>query len=161
MTIVEYKPEYKGQIGELISTIQRQEYELPIRLEDQPDLADIPKFYQVNSGNFWLAVNDNVLMGTIALIDIGNGCGVIRKMFVARPYRGSKQGVAANLLAHLENYSLQKQFRNLSLGTTTKFLAAHRFYEKHGYERIDESLLPANFPRMAVDSVFYYKSLSN
>lgn|GEM_PF-2187351 len=35
----------------------------------------------------------------------------------------------------------------------------HRFYEKHGFERIEKSGLPPAFPVMAVDNVFYRKRL--
>jgi len=41
------------------------------------------------------------------------------------------------------------------LGTTEKFRVAHRFYEKSGFERIDEAELPERFPRMNVDTRFY------
>lgn len=41
------------------------------------------------------------------------------------------------------------------LGTTERFLAAHRFYEKNGFVLVDRSALPASFPLMAVDSRFY------
>ncbi|MGO7422080.1 GNAT family N-acetyltransferase, partial [Rhizobium ruizarguesonis] len=41
------------------------------------------------------------------------------------------------------------------LGTTDKFVAAHRFYEKNGFTEIAKSALPRTFPLMAVDSKFY------
>ena len=49
----------------------------------------------------------------------------------------------------------QRGLRHIVLGTTAAFLAAHRFYEKHGFVQIDERALPAEFPRMAVDTRFY------
>ena len=41
------------------------------------------------------------------------------------------------------------------LGTRPEMLAAHRFYEKHGFVRIEESELSPSFPRMRLDSIFY------
>ena len=41
------------------------------------------------------------------------------------------------------------------LGTTAQYRAAHRFYEKNGFCRIDESSLPPDFPRVHVDTIFY------
>lgn len=41
------------------------------------------------------------------------------------------------------------------LGTTAKFLAAHRFYEKNRFDLVDAADLPQSFPRMAVDTRFY------
>lgn len=45
--------------------------------------------------------------------------------------------------------------RQLWLGTTDRFLAAHRFYEKNGFGLVEAENLPASFPRMAVDIRFY------
>lgn len=38
------------------------------------------------------------------------------------------------------------------LGTTGKFVVAHRFYEKHGFCEIPKHDLPSSFPPMAVDT---------
>jgi N-acetylglutamate synthase-like GNAT family acetyltransferase len=48
---------------------------------------------------------------------------------------------------------------DIYLGTTDKFLAAHRFYEKHGFAPVDVETLPETFPVMAVDSKFYRRQL--
>jgi RimJ/RimL family protein N-acetyltransferase len=45
------------------------------------------------------------------------------------------------------------------LGTTERFHAAHRFYERNGFKRIAVIDLPATFPRMAVDTRFYRRYL--
>jgi hypothetical protein len=37
--------------------------------------------------------------------------------------------------------------------------AAHRFYERNGFDEIDARALPASFPRMAVDTRFYQRTL--
>jgi predicted N-acetyltransferase YhbS len=49
--------------------------------------------------------------------------------------------------------------KDIFLGTTDKFLAAHRFYEKHGFTEVAKETLPVSFPLMAVDSRFYALSL--
>ena len=49
----------------------------------------------------------------------------------------------------------RKRLPEIYLGTTDKFLAAHRFYEKNGFKRIQPELLPTQFPKMKVDSRFY------
>ena len=54
-------------------------------------------------------------------------------------------------LAHAGEQGLARVF----LGTTAKFLAAHRFYEKNGFALIDAADLPESFPRMNVDTRFY------
>jgi hypothetical protein len=45
------------------------------------------------------------------------------------------------------------------LGTTAKFLAAHRFYEKNSFREIAREALPGCFTVMAVDTKFYTLAL--
>jgi RimJ/RimL family protein N-acetyltransferase len=52
-----------------------------------------------------------------------------------------------------------KGLRELYLGTTEKFLAAHRFYEKNGFGRVGLESLPEAFPRMFLDTRFYRRTL--
>ena len=76
-------------------------------------------------------------------------------MFVAAAYRGGRHRVAARLLETLLNHARENSLKTIYLGTTEKFLAAHRFYEKNGFELIEPEALPASFPRMVVDKRFY------
>jgi GNAT superfamily N-acetyltransferase len=70
-------------------------------------------------------------------------------------FRGSKQGIAGRLLRVLLDWCNLHHVGELYLGTTAKFLAAHRFYEKNGFSEIKQSELPVSFPIMSVDSKFY------
>jgi hypothetical protein len=67
-------------IGAVILPIQQLEFGIPITLEDQPDLGNISSFYQHGRGNFWVAEVDERIVGTIALLDIGNSEAALRKM---------------------------------------------------------------------------------
>ena len=155
VTIITYDEKYKTQIGQLIVHIQNIEFNVPITLNDQPDLADIPGVYQKDNGNFWLAIVDGVLVGTIGMIGIGNKQACIRKMFVHKDYRGSVLSIAQSLLDTLLEWAKSNQMRSIYLGTIERLYAARRFYEKNGFRLIDPSLLPMAFPRMKVDTHFY------
>lgn len=144
-----------AQAGALIVGIQRDEYGFAITLQDQPDLLDIPGFYQAGRGGFWVALMDDVVVGTIGLKDIGDNTLALRKMFVAPAHRGGASGVAAGLLQTAVDWSRQNVVREILLGTTERFRAAHRFYEKHGFTRIQKAALPPNFPFMPADTRFY------
>ncbi len=157
--IVPHRSEYQDQAASLIVGIQAQEFGVPITLADQPDLLNVDAFYRQGNGDFWIAVEGERVIGTIALKDIGSGQGALRKMFVDREHRGSDKGVAARLLEYLLNESTQRGFREIILGTTDAFRAAHRFYEKHGFEQIPAGELPATFTRMKQDTRFYRKVL--
>lgn len=159
MHIQSFDGRFVAGIADLIVPIQREEFGISITYQDQPDLLDIPGFYQSGAGQFWLALDGERVVGSIALKDIGNEEATLRKMFVASDYRGPEHGVAAKLLAALIEHAKDQSLRAIYLGTTDKFLAAHRFYEKNGFELIDEDSLPAGFPRMKVDSRFYRLAL--
>jgi N-acetylglutamate synthase-like GNAT family acetyltransferase len=53
------------------------------------------------------------------------------------------------------DWARQQGVRQIFLGTTAKFLAAHRFYEKNGFRQIEQAELPPTFPVMVVDTRFY------
>ena len=143
------------QIVDLILGIQNKEFEIPITINDQPDLLSIESFYQKGAGNFWVARDGNKVVGTIALIDIGQGLGALRKMFVAKEYRGREKGVAQLLLDVLLSWARENGMREIYLGTIDILYAARRFYLKNGFEEIPKSGLPSSFPIMAVDTKFY------
>jgi N-acetylglutamate synthase-like GNAT family acetyltransferase len=157
-SIAIFSDEYKQSIIDLILRIQTGEFNVAITASDQPDLQDIPGYYQQGAGNFWVAIIDNTLIGTIALSDIGNQQGALRKMFVHKDYRGKNYGVAQALLNTLLSWSREKELQEIFLGTTDKFHAAHRFYEKNYFQQVNVDSLPVNFSRMAVDSIFYKHS---
>ena len=150
-----YTDIYKKDVADLILHIQTIEFSIPITLGMQPDLHDIPGFYQTNCGNFWIAKIDGSVIGTISLLDIGNRQGALRKMFVDKHYRGKEFGVGQKLLNTLLDWSRQKGFTEIFLGTTEKFIAAQRFYEKNGFQEIEKQALPETFPVMDVDIKFY------
>ena len=155
ITIRTFTSEHRKAVGELISRIQREEFEVPITLEQQPDLAAIQDFYQRGNGNFWIALSNQCVVGTVSLLDIGNSQVALRKMFVHPEFRGSRFGTAQNLLEAAFDWCRTQGVSEIYLGTTAAFLAAHRFYDKNGFIEIPKSDLPANFPVMAVDTKFY------
>lgn len=157
--ICEYSDVHKKNIIKMVLEIQRQEYNLPITENDQPDLADIETFYQQNNGNFWVALTDSDVIGSIAIKNIGKGNAVLRKMFVKKDYRGRSTGVSLALLEKLIEWAKCHNFSKIYLGTTPQFLAAHSFYEKNGFKEISMDDLPAEFPVMDVDKKFYCYSL--
>ncbi|GLS23090.1 N-acetyltransferase [Labrys miyagiensis] len=153
--IASFEAEDQQGVIDLILPIQREEFGFAITAEDQPDLAAIPAFYQSGKGDFWVARCEDRVVGSIGLKDIGNDQAALRKMFVAAPFRGREHGVAAGLLQRLLDEARERGIRDVFLGTTDRFLAAHRFYEKHGFVEIAKAELPESFLFMAVDTKFY------
>ncbi len=158
--MIEYQDTYRRNVLDLILNIQRGEFGMEITAEDQPDLADINGFYKTGNGNFWVALEGGKVVGTIALKDIGNAQVALRKMFVAREWRGGEKGVAASLLQTALSWAKDHGVTEIFLGTTPHFLAAHKFYERNGFQEIPKTSLPENFPIMKVDTRFYFVSIN-
>tara|TARA_R110002072_G_scaffold302674_1_gene487195 strand:+ start:4682 stop:5164 length:483 start_codon:yes stop_codon:yes gene_type:complete len=153
--ISEYTPDDRRAVIDLILDIQNNEFGIAITEEQQPDLQDIPSFYQHGNGNFWVAMHQGIVVGSISLLDIGNGESALRKMFVRSKFRGKRYGVSSSLLRHALDSARSNDVQRIYLGTTSQFLAAHRFYERNGFVEISRSRLPQTFPIMTVDSKFY------
>jgi GNAT superfamily N-acetyltransferase len=147
-----FQPGLEDQVLDLILPIQQIEFGVPITARDQPDLARIPEVYQAGRGGFWVALAEGRVVGTLGLIDFGSG-GALRKMFLHKDHRGS--GLAQALLDTLLDHAGNQTLPGLWLGTLPHMGAAHRFYERNGFQRVEPGALPRDFPRMAVDTVFY------
>jgi len=154
--IITFSAPYQQQVIDLIVGIQSGEFGVDITAEDQPDLKDIPNYYQTECGNFWIALDGTQVVGTISLLDIGNKQVALRKMFVADKYRGKPLNIAQNLVNSATTWSQSHSITDIFLGTVPAYHAAHRFYEKNGFKRIQPESLPANFPIMQVDKYFYW-----
>ena len=147
--------EYCSLVTDLILTIQKNEFGLPITLNQQPDLQDVETYYHLGCGNFWGAFTGGNLVGTIGLINCGHHIGCVRKMFVKKEYRGKELCIAQQLLNTLMLYCSEKDITYIYLGTTHRLKAAHRFYERNGFRPVDLEDLPTYFPRMMTNNVFY------
>lgn len=160
MNIQPIQNEYENEIVDLILNIQQKEFNVPVTLEDQPDLLDIENFYFKPGGTFLGAFIDGKLVGTIALVKFNTEAGAIRKMFVKKEYRGKEFQIAKQLLQQLIAYSEENGIKNLYLGTVSILQAALRFYEKNNFVTIAKESLPADFPLMKPDNVFCHLQLN-
>lgn len=78
---------YSKEVIDLVLNIQQKEFNVPITIEDQPDLMQIEDFYFANGGSFWGAFINGELVGTIALVKFDEKAAAIRKMFVKKEFR--------------------------------------------------------------------------
>jgi GNAT superfamily N-acetyltransferase len=155
MEIETYNKKYQQQVIDLVLNIQQNEFHVPVTIKDQPDLSDIENFYCSRNGNFWIAIEDDKVIGTIALIDIDNKQSCLRKMFVHKNHRGKEKGIGQSLLDALINWCRGKNIEEVYLGTIDTMLAAHKFYTRNGFVEIDKAQLPGTFPVMKVDNKFF------
>lgn len=151
---------YSDQLIDLILTIQQKEFNVPITIEDQPDLKEIESFYMEPGGNFWGAFIDGELVGSIALVKFDERAGAVRKMFVKKEFRGKELNIAQELLEVLISFCRENGIDAIYLGTVNILKAAMRFYERNHFLQVEKEDLPARFPLMNSDNIFYCLNLN-
>jgi GNAT superfamily N-acetyltransferase len=154
--IRQFESKYKEDVIGLILTIQK-EFDVHLNRADQPDLEDVQKSYIEQNGNFFIALDNTKVIGTIAAVCIDDEKYVLRKMYVCKKYRGKEIGIAKLLLDKFLLWLQEKRVKEIYLGTNEKYKAAHRFYEKNGFFEIGMKDLPKSFPlKKAQDKFFKY-----
>lgn len=151
---------HSKSIIDLILNIQQKEFNVPITIEDQPDLLQIDDFYFAKGGSFCGAFINGELVGTIALVKFDEKSGAIRKMFVKKEFRGKEHNIAQKLLETLISYCHENGIDEVYLGTVSILKAALRFYARNHFTIINKESLPAKFPLMSADNVFYYLNIN-
>ncbi len=101
---------------------------------EMPELRALASHFRGAGGALWAAEQDGRLVGMVATRPLREDQAYeICRMYVAREHRGG--GLARRLLATAEDHVREAGAARLVLWTDTRFEAAHRFYEKHGYVR--------------------------
>lgn len=153
MDIIKYEQKYQQQIINLILHIQNEEAQINLPVEAQPDLLDIPKYYESNGGEFWIAVENHEVIGTIALMNYGNGNGILKKFFVRADKRSQKIGL--ELYRVFMKKVNEDGYRQILLDTPSVAEASHRFYEKSGFVQISKMDLPFHYEYADRNSLLY------
>lgn len=126
-----------------------------VTVDDQPELLHIEACYFTGAGGFWVAVDDGTLAGSIGLLDCGGGVGILKKFFTYEPYRSKPHHLGRQLYAVLLEHARTHGFRMLYLDTPRNTARAHDFYERAGWEPIDECDLPFEYDHPYRDSDFF------
>lgn len=157
MQIVKYSDKYKNDVLQLILHIQNEEAKINLTLEEQPDLMNINEYYTKKGGAFWLAIEDNTVIGTVGIINAGNNCGILKKFFVKSEYRSKRIGYA--LYNELLRFAKDRQISHILLDTPSVAVKSHKFYEKAGFRRIEKNELPIDYQYPDRNSFLYLSDL--
>lgn len=153
-----FKAEYTSGVIDLIQRIQVGEFDLPIQEEQKREWESISDAFQKNKGNYWVALLEGKVIGTIAVVDIGHKALELRDVFLDKAYRGPT-GYAKQMLDTVVSWAKGHEVNTIYLGTTLGFKAAHRFYEKSGFREVKRKDLPPFVQPMECDEKFYQLEL--
>jgi N-acetylglutamate synthase-like GNAT family acetyltransferase len=149
--ITNFQPNHQIDIDEMMQSIAS-EFEQNILTEHYKKIIDL---IHLKKYNFWVAIVDQKVVGTIGLVELQDQNAEIKKMFVNKFFRG--KNIAPLLLQTLTNWAVQNNFKQIYLGTMAQFKAAQKFYKKNGFEKIRKAALPNDFVINPLDSIFYIK----
>jgi GNAT superfamily N-acetyltransferase len=153
--ITTFQPKHQSDIDQMMEQISL-EFEQNILIENYKKIIDL--FYLENY-KFWVAIVNKKVVGTIGFFELESKNGEIKKMYVDKSFRGKK--ISKLLLDTLIDWAIKNKFNQIYLGTMTQFKAAQRFYEKNGFEKINQSELPNDFIKFPLDSIFFSKQVGH
>lgn len=142
--IIPYHERYKQDVIDLV--LDTYENQLGFIWYERPDIYDIPWFFlSEDYNNFWLAVDDDELIGTVGLIAKDSNLTYLKRMIVKKEFR--KQGLGKKLLDISLDFAREKWFRLIYAWTVEENLGAIAFYRRQGFvwsEDVPEGITAAN-----------------
>lgn len=147
MKIISYEenPHHLAQIVDLIDFCQNKEAHLEIKMAEQDDLFQIKAYYQDKGGDFWIALDENDVVGTIALLPIDAQTAVLKKLFTYPKYRGQPVHLGGQLYETFFTFAKQQGYERIVLDTPEGETRSYYFYEKQGFVQITKDQLAADY----------------
>lgn len=150
-----YKPDDTPAIIDLVLHCQNDGSRPFVTVDDQPELLNIQEKFLNTGGNFWVAADNSMVVGSIGLMNCGNGIAVLKKFFVYESYRSSPYHLGRRLYAHLLEFAGKHDIKLLLLDTPKNTDRAHKFYERAGFQLINKNQLPVIYDYPYEDSDFF------
>jgi GNAT superfamily N-acetyltransferase len=127
--IVPFEPEHAAGFVTLVRDTLR-EFGFEPDAELDRDLDDPAGTYAA----LWIALAGGVVVGSIALRDLGGDAYMLKRMYLRSACRGS--GVGKQLLATALDWARANRARVVRLDTTERMAAARHLYESVGFVQV-------------------------
>lgn len=147
MQIQSYQPnpQHLAEIVDVINYCQNLEAHLNIKMAEQADIFDISNYYQARGGDFWLALDTDHVVGTIALLPVDTHTAVLKKFFTYPKYRGEPVHLGQQLYQQFLTFAKAHGFSRIVLDTPEGEHRSHRFYERQGFQQIAAEQLGVHY----------------
>ena len=136
MEIIEYKNLNNrftnNQIRDFIDACMKEF--LNRQFEDLQDVMDMKEHYIKNGGNFWIAIDEDKIIGTIAFENREN-IGILKRLYIKKEYQ--HKGIGTKLYNIFEEYIKKTNIKTIYLACGRVLENAHKFYIKNGFKKID------------------------
>ena len=161
ISISQFKEQYTQDVIDLVLHFQNDGTRPIVSVDDQPDLLDIKGCYIDVGGDFWIATDDDRLIGSIGIMPYSKEVAVLKKFFVYEDYQGEPVHLGQKLYASFLSIAKEKGFTTILLDTPHNTVRAHKFYEKAGFKKVEESELPLTFSHPYKDCDFFLLNLDD
>ena len=94
------------------------------------DVANVESHY-MNNGCFWCLIDDNDVIGTIAIRKIDDA----KRMFVLPEFQGN--GYGRLLLEHAVKCAREQKYQKICLDTRKQFSVAQHLYRSAGFQETE------------------------
>jgi putative acetyltransferase len=102
--------------------------------DDMPDLLRPTSWLADRNGAFWVVEDQRGRVRASIAVDLPQeGCGELHRLYVRPDAR--REGLASILLELAEGFAWDKGARRMLAWSDTRFVSAHRLYEKRGYRQ--------------------------
>ncbi|XP_077136534.1 putative N-acetyltransferase camello [Ranitomeya variabilis] len=122
------------------------------------DLLDIEESYMAsNNSCFWVVETNGRVVGMVGVQSAPRSSEVmvLRRLSVAKDKR--HLGIASALCQKVMDFTQQRGYKMLTLETSMIQVAAHKLYEKLGFEKTDVKIIPSLFGRFSNFSILTYE----
>lgn len=102
------------------------------------DFFDIINIYQKSGGEFWVMLDKEKVIGTIALKPLKASEVELKRFYVDAVYRG--KGIGKQLINQAIEAAKEKGFKTIKLDTSKKLNQALGLFRKIGFKEIDPYL---------------------
>jgi putative acetyltransferase len=143
MSIVPFQPEHGDGFRSLVADTLRE-----FGFEPDPALDADLDAPATTYAALWVALDDDAVVGSAALRDLGNGAVELKRMYLRPDQRG--RGLGRQLLALALDWARANEMRVVRLDTSERMVAAQRLYEANGFERV-----PGEAPRQGQCRLLY------
>lgn len=104
--------------------------------ESDFDLDDPYKYYIETGGMFYVLKNDETIIGTIGIKNLGNSTAGLRRLYVDKSFRN--KGYGSQLIDRAIQFCKENKFIKIELNSDKIFEDAHKLYMQKGFKIVKE-----------------------
>ena len=131
--IRKFKSGDEQAVETLITGIMNEEFPQTKDAYPSEDLRDIPRVYGKSGEAFFVATNQNHIVGTVAIKREDDRTALLRRIFVVPTHRNQRIGV--RLIEHAIDFCKQTGYEEVVFKTSSKMDKAIRLCENKGFQQ--------------------------